>query len=260
MKNQIRLRNKEIGIKNSLESCKYLGSEVLYLDKTDSTMEDARKFISENAPDGTVIIAEEQTLGRGRYNRKWYSPKGGVYISLILYAEIEKEKQGILSLMAGVSSCESIREYMPDANIKWPNDVLVNEKKISGVLIEKIGNYYSIGTGINTNTDKFEGEFMVEPASVYLLSGNKIDNEDFIISYLKNFDENYSLLREKNYNLILAKWNSMASCFGKNVRLRNPMLKEKEKEVFVRSIDENGLLVVESDKGIEKIISGEIFY
>lgn len=256
----MRLREKEGLLKESLESCKYLGSEIIYFDKTESTMENARELISTNVADGTVIIAEEQTQGKGRYNRKWFSPFGGVYMTIILYREIENKKQGLLSLMAGISSCEAIRNYLPEASIKWPNDVLFKEKKISGVLIEKISNYYSVGTGINTNTEKFEGEFMLEPISIFLETGKKVDNTDFIINYLKIFDENYSILAEKNYNLILAKWNSLTSSFGRTVKLKNPMLKDEEREVMAKNIDENGFLVVESEKGIEKIFSGEIFY
>jgi len=255
----MRLENKEKFITKSLESCKYLGSEVIYYDRTDSTMEDARKLIEQQAADGSVIIAEQQTAGKGRYNRKWYSPLGGIYLSLILFREIEMQKQGLLSLTAGVASCETIKKYLPEAEIKWPNDVLFKEKKISGILIEKLGNYYSIGTGINTNTEKFEGEFLLQPTSIYLETEKEIDNNNFIINFLKKFDENYDLLANHEYNAILEKWKSMSLTIGRKVKLRNPMIKG-EREIDIINIDNNGFLIAETEKGIEKIISGEIFY
>ncbi|MBI5148083.1 biotin--[acetyl-CoA-carboxylase] ligase [Candidatus Pacearchaeota archaeon] len=253
----MRLVEKDYLIKSAINPCRYIGSEILYLDTTDSTMEDARKLIEQETADGTVIIAEQQTAGKGRYNRNWFSPFGGVYLSIILFREIELKKQGILSLMAGVASCEAIRNYLSEAEIKWPNDILINGKKISGILTEKLGNYYIIGTGINTNTDKFEGEFMLHPTSIHLETGKKIDNDNFIISLLSNFDENYNLLVEKQYEKILEKWKSMSTTIGRTVSVRNPMLKNEEKQVTIKEIDENGFLITSS---LEKIVTGEIFY
>ena len=259
-----RLKEKEESIQDTLNRCNYIGSKIIYYDSIGSTMEEARRLIEgtkEAIPDGTVVIAEEQTAGRGRYGRYWHSPPDGIYLSILFYREIEPQKQGLLSLMAGVVSCKVIMRYIKktgkNVNIKWPNDILVEDKKICGTLIEKLGNYYSVGIGINSNTEEFPQNFIIEPTSIYLETGRKILNDFFIVKFLTIFDSYYSSLVERDYKRIIKDWKSLTSTKpGKKVKLRTP---KEENDVIIRGIDENGFLVVEDTEGnLETIVSGEI--
>ncbi|MBM3243906.1 MAG: biotin--[acetyl-CoA-carboxylase] ligase, partial [Candidatus Omnitrophica bacterium] len=117
---------------------KTFGKKVLYFDSLKSTMDMATQLALKNAGEGTVVIAEAQTKGKGRLGRIWYSPKfKGLYFSLILRPKISMDKASIITLLAGVSICEAIKDYPgEETQIKWPNDIILRNKKLGGILTE----------------------------------------------------------------------------------------------------------------------------
>jgi len=133
---------------------KIIGKNIFYFKNLSSTNEFARKMVQKGAKEGTVIIAEEQTEGRGRKGRKWFSPPGGLWFSIILYPSLPPEKGGLLMMASSVSIVDSLADIGINAGIKWPNDILIGKKKVCGILMEmeaslnKInfaGDYESIG-------------------------------------------------------------------------------------------------------------------
>lgn len=140
---------------------KFIGRRIYYFDTVSSTMEVAMQLGLKMAPSGTLVVAESQTKGKGRLGRNWFSPKyKGIYASLIIRPRLLPSQAPILTLLCAVSICEAIKEVVSvDVSIKWPNDLLLGNKKIGGILTELNAemdeiNFLVIGIGLNVNNDK----------------------------------------------------------------------------------------------------------
>lgn len=225
-------------------------------------MDVARSLIkdqSRSTLEGTVIIAEQQSEGRGRYrDRHWHSPKGGVYLSVIVREGIGHGNGGLLSLLAGVAACESILPYLPCARIKWVNDVLYGGRKLCGNLVEAFGDMQVIGIGVDTNIDSFPDWLADKSTSIKIETGRCADNGVLITNLLRSLDWHYTYLKEGNHQRIVERYRSLTDIVGRDVVVsthRGSLL------AVATAIDSKGRLVVRGDDGeTHTLIDGEISY
>jgi BirA family biotin operon repressor/biotin-[acetyl-CoA-carboxylase] ligase len=209
-----------------------------------------------------VIISEEQTKGKGRIGRQWHSKsKEGIWMSIILKPNMIPQKAPFITLIAGASIAKVLNDLGVQANIKWPNDIIINNKKVAGILTELSAeidriNYIILGIGINVKTMEFSQEISEIATSLYK-EGHKISRVDIIRKILKEFENLYlqyinKELKEETLDIC----RQHSAIIGKDVYL----IKGEEKEL-VRCLDmnqEGNLVVRTKDNIIKEIISGEV--
>lgn len=242
---------------------KTFGKKVLYFDSLKSTMDMATQLALKNAGEGTVVIAETQTKGKGRLGRIWYSPKfKGLYFSLILRPKISMDKASIITLLAGVSICEAIKDYPgEETQIKWPNDIILRNKKLGGILTEVKAeldevNFLIIGVGLNINNDKkslISGATSLRQESIEELSRLGIFQ-----NILYRLESNYCLFQKRGPAEVIEKWRSRSFTLGKRVKVYSH---KEHIEGEAVDIDSDGALLVRKDCGFtQKITAGDVVH
>ena len=238
-----------------------IGKKILHFETIESTNNYAKKIALEEL-DGTVIISEAQTKGRGRVGKQWYSKSGeGIWMSIILKPNIIPQTAPFITLIAGASIVKALNKLGVETFIKWPNDITINNKKVAGILtelsaeVDKI-NYIVLGIGINTKTMKFSQEISEIATSLYK-EGYEISRVDIVKAILEEFEKLYLQYGNENVRKeTLSICRKYSAIIGKDIYL----IKEDEKEL-VRCLDINddGNLIVRNENNIIKeIISGEI--
>ena len=238
-----------------------IGKKILDFETIESTNNYAKKIALEEL-DGTVIISEEQTKGRGRVGKQWYSKSGeGIWMSIILKPDIIPQKAPFITLIAGASIVKALNKLDVETFIKWPNDITINNKKVAGILtelsaeVDKI-NYIVLGIGINTKTMKFSQEISEIATSLHK-EGYEISRVDIVKAILEEFEKLYLQYVSENVRKeTLSICRKYSAIIGKDIYL----IKEDEKEL-VRCLDINddGNLIVRNENNIiQEIISGEI--
>ena len=244
--------------------CGYtLGQVIKYYEVVDSTNEKAKALAREGASEGTLVIADQQSAGKGRLGRNWSSPAGtGIWMSLILKPEILPQYASQLTLVAGLCMCEAIREVTGlDATIKWPNDIVVNGKKVCGILTEMSAemeriNYIVLGIGVNVNHKAFPEEL---PFATSLALEGKQDYEraSLIKAFLERFEKDYKHYKvDPHLTAILSRYEAHCITLGKTVKIisGNESFTAEAKEITI-----DGNLIVKTETGEEKLIhSGEV--
>ena len=241
-----------------------IGNDIRYYSELESTNNTARE-IAMSVPEGAVVIAETQKKGRGRMGTEWQSAPGGIWISLILHPSIPLENLSKITLVAGIAVTNALRGIGVDARIKWPNDVLVNGKKICGILTEvsaEIGkvDYVVLGIGINVNV-KLSGlkdEVRRNSTSIANETGKPIDRTSFLASLLYELEQQYIRFKTRKFAEIVDEWINLSDTIGRNVKVMTPTMLIEGKAV---GITEKGALVV-LDKNNKKheIIAGNCRY
>ena len=240
------------------------GRNYLFFEETDSTNEVIKREAALGAPEGTLAVAELQTHGKGRRGRNWVSPKGsGVWMSFLLKPEINPAKASMLTLVSALAAKKACDEVCgKETFIKWPNDIVLDEKKICGMLTEmsteiEVINYVVIGIGFNVNTVSFPDEIKETASSMYIETGKKIVRSDLIASYGKYFEAYYEKFLETG-DLSFLKEEYNKSLVSRNRRVK---IIEKNGEFVGEAlgIDDNGELLVKTENGaVKKIMSGEV--
>lgn len=243
----------------------FIGKNIHYEESVESTQKIAHRFASEEVPEGTVIIAEEQRSGKGRMNRKWHSPKyTGIWMSLILRPNIPLTKAPQLTLLTAVAIVQAIEEVTGlTPEIKWPNDILINGKKITGILTElqaEADRIHSIivGMGINVNQKKedFPNEIQDTASSLFIEKGETISRASLIRSIFKQFEKLYLLYLEQGFLPIKLLWESYAVSIGKILKARTLTSVIEGKAL---GITEDGVLLLEDNSGtIHHVYSADI--
>lgn len=252
-------------IRKDLET-EFLGKNIHFCKEVDSTNNMAKKLANEGAEDGTVVIADQQFRGRGRRGKKWISPAGGLWMTIILRPNVEPAKVPQLTLVTGVAVAETLaEEYNLDIGIKWPNDILIGDKKVSGILTElKTVNgkvdYAIVGIGIDMNLDisSFPPELRGDATSIKTELDHEIERTELIQKLLVRFEALYNQFKEGNFREILTRWRKMSSTIGKYVKVY-----KKSRTVYGEAVGVNkdGKLILEEDDGsLRKIISGECIH
>ncbi len=241
-----------------------IGKRIYHLEKTTSTQDVAKDYAIKGEQEGTVIIAETQTQGRGRRGRRWESPQGvGIYMSMILRPGLEAQRLPFISIMAGVAVAEAIRDrFNIDAKIKWPNDIYVENKKIGGILAESfiepdIIRYVILGIGINLETpqDAFSKEIRALASSLREISGKSISKWELLKVLLESLDRYYLYLLGKEDQKIIGRWRQLNNTLGRNITV----LDDPPYEAFAWDLASDGSLLIKTKEGeIQRLISADI--
>ncbi len=243
---------------------KWLGKKIHYLSETDSTNNVARELAEQGFKEGTIVVSETQTRGKGRLGRKWISPKGGIWLSIILKPKIKPSELIKITLLTAVAVAKAIKEELNiNAEIKWPNDVLVDERKVCGILTETFSQgeklqYVIVGIGINANFDisVFPEELRRTATSLKKVLGREINRERLICSLLRKMEFYYEALMKGRTKAILNEWRKLSSMLGYKVEVSS--FKERFEGTAV-DIDNEGWLIVKLDDGtLKKIVSGDV--
>ena len=246
---------------NNLKT-KIIGKKILYFDKIQSTNLYAKQLIDQNIENGTIVISDVQTGGRGRKNRSWVSPSGGLWFSVILYPDIAPRCGMVITMAASISVSKAIREITGlKTRIKWPNDILLKNKKVCGILTELNADlnkiiYAIVGIGVNVN-NKIENQLDDIAISLKQVVDSEISRDELLKSILKNFDMNYNRLKKNDFEYIKKIWLSYANIIGKKVRINDY---KTVMEGVVKDIDDNGYLILNTNSGIINVINGDIKY
>lgn len=243
---------------------KTMGQSIYFYEETDTTNNRARELALEGAPEGTLVVAEKQTAGRGRRGKVWESPLGtGIWMSLVLRPQIAPAEASVLTLLCGLATAEAIEaETGLSAGIKWPNDILINGKKAVGILTEmdcEMSEVHFVipGIGINVNTASFPPEIAEIATSLYLECGKTVSRRRLVHKVLERLEEHYeTFLQTGSFAAMLEDYRKHCITLGKEVHVlgREPF--------FAEALDitpEGELLVRRADNGKEEVVfSGEV--
>lgn len=241
------------------------GRIIHYFDEVDSTNTRAHTFVKQGAAEGTLIIAEQQTAGRGRMGRPWHSPKGkGLWMSLILKPQIPLHFTPHLTLLVAVALCRSIRQQTQLAvGIKWPNDLLIDGKKISGILLESSAEdeklqyvIAGVGIGVNLSPEDYPEELKGVATSLAIEAGEKINRSALLQHFMLELESMYKVYHEQGFTPIKLLWEALSVSLNKQVRTMTP---QGLKTGFAEGIDDSGALIVREENGsLTKWYSGNI--
>lgn len=248
----------------SLMKTRWAGRKVVYRDTVDSTNNLAKTMAEAGEPEGTLVVAEEQTGGRGRRGRNWSTPHGSaVAMSLILRPDIRPELASMVTLIMGLSVAKAVNQLYPlKAGIKWPNDVVIGGKKICGILTEMSAemsgiHYLVIGTGINANVPEFSPELKTIATSLSLELGKKVNRAELIAVCMEYFETYYEqFIKAGDLSPLLKDYEALLLNLNNQVKVLEP---GKEYLGISRGIDEKGELLVEREDGtVAKVYAGEV--
>jgi len=236
-----------------------LEQRIHYFPEIGSTMDAARELARKGAGEGTIVIAEAQAHGRGRLSREWLSPKGGIYFTLILRPSISPAYAPRINLMASVAVAATIRKLFGlNAELKWPNDVLIEGRKVCGILAEMdaemdVVNFVNVGIGINANTSV--PQFEKTATSLKDTLGREISRKEFLSVLLGEIERRQALLMEAD---LLEEWKKLSGTLNKYVRILSLG------EVIVGraiDIDTTGALIIRKRNGsLKKALAGDCIH
>ena len=253
-------------ISDGLET-KIFGKRIYYFDVLDSTQNFAIELASKKIESGTLVISEKQTRGRGRLDRKWVSPSGGIWLSLILYPEFEISVSTLFPLVTSLALAMAIEKILKiKPKLKWPNDVTINDKKVAGILVDaaiesgKI-DYLVLGIGINFKINPSEIEKMIKHTANYygvttLLKKNENMNPKRLVQrFLLELEKLYQMLLKKEPAFFIREWTKRSSTIGKSIAITLPNETLRGKAL---RIDNDGALVISNKGKTRRVIAGDV--
>ena len=241
-----------------------LGRKLYLYERLDSTNDTAQQLAVEGAPEGTLVVAGEQSRGRGRSGRTWFSEgRCGLYLSLILRPPIKPQVAPLLSLATAVAVHRSIEEVCGlVADIKWPNDILIRQKKCSGILLELYSDsdeikYLILGIGVNINNERFPSELEGLATSLFLETGRHFSRAEVLLAIVEHFEPVYERFLASGGREIVQAWKTHSTfADGKRVFVE---LGDKAIMGTTKGVSAKGGLQVLLENGqIEELISGDI--
>jgi len=233
-------------------------ANILYYPEVTSTMDIARDLAKNNCPDLTVVIAGRQTQGRGRLKRRWLSDDGGLYFTMVLRPPIPVQLCFRVNFLASLTLARVIREMLQiHAMVKWPNDILVDDRKISGMISELEAEadrvfFISIGMGINVNNDPSG----VEPgaSSLKKIAGREVARKDLLARFIEQFSDR---MKNTDFESVISEWKKYTVTVGRQVRI---VTQREEAIGLAVDVDKSGALILELANGEQKkIIYGDCF-
>lgn len=252
-------------IREGLETRVFGKQDIVYFQETDSTNLRAKSLADRGAPEGTVVIAESQTEGRGRRGRTWFSPAGeGIYVSVILRPALSPNEASRLTLLAAVAAAETLLHLtLLNVRIKWPNDIMVRGKKLAGILTQvstemDAVDYIVVGLGINVNTPlkDFPDDLRSSATSIQAEMNGPFPRISLLRLYLERFEDRYETFKQSGFQPILERWKELSDIIGKKIRvdlLNHHCMGE------VLDIDQDGILILRDQDGtLQRILSGDV--
>lgn len=248
---------------------KWAGRKLYYVDSTGSTNTDAKRYAEEGDPHGTTVVADMQTAGKGRRGRKWQSPSGiNTYFTILLKPSFTPDKASMLTLVMALSVAEAIEEITElKADIKWPNDIVVNKRKVVGMLTEMSTTpemdeiqYVVVGVGVNvnnSNVEEFPEEIRQTATSLKIESGQQINRAILLEHILTRFEHNYEKFeRTLDLSELIVDYQKHLVNVDAQVRVLDPA---GEYIGISRGINKTGELIVEKeDGGVVNVYAGEV--
>jgi len=232
---------------------------IRYFDEVTSTMDVARDLARKDCPDFTVVVAERQKTGRGRMQRVWLSPGGGLYFTIVLRPPLPPVFSYRINYAASMILAKTLRRmYRIDAGVKWPNDILVDGKKIAGLLSEMEAEsdritYLNVGIGINVNNDPPISE--PGASSLKRILGKEVSRKVLLSEFLDGFE---SRIAHRPLNHVIADWKACTVTLNRRVRI---VTTREMSEGLALDVDENGALILALDDGtVKKIMHGDCFH
>jgi BirA family biotin operon repressor/biotin-[acetyl-CoA-carboxylase] ligase len=234
------------------------------LDSVDSTNSEAKKLLIQGEGEGLIVTAGRQTAGRGRKDRIWMSPVGGLYFSLILRPRIRAESAPLLGLLGACAVARSLKALgVENVSLKWPNDVLVKHRKIAGILSdtvsvgsEVIGTVVGIGVNQNCPVSEMPQGLQWPTTSIVDELGRATSIESFLCSIVNEIDELLQIVEKANSFLtVLDEWRALSSTIGSKVRVHED---DQTIDGIARDIDPNGALIVETEDGRVSVFQGDV--
>jgi len=228
--------------------------------KTLSSTNDKAKELVRKGKHNLVVTADKQIRGKGRFSRRWSSWLGGLYMTIVL-KENDLDKVRYLTFIAAVSVAKSIREICRlDAKVKWPNDVLIDDKKVCGILTENVSgkeNCALVGIGVNVNQSKFPKSIIKKSTSLKIENNKNYNIKNISKIIIKEFNNLYSYYDKKKYNEIINIWKKYSYTLGREIRAETLSGTYIGKAV---DVDGNCNLILKLKNGkLRKIVEGDIF-
>ena len=236
------------------------GNRVYSYTEVESTNDIAYRLAEQGAEEGTVVTAREQTKGKGRADHDWFSPSGGLWLSLILRPLMASSSMSRLGLLGALGITTSIKRMFPflSSGIRWPNDAITNEKKVGGVLCrakneQKKVIFVVMGIGVNLNIDEFPSPLCSTATSLKRETGCYVPEEAFQHCLLGELERLYASFLDDSSDL-LQEIRLFSSLLGKQIKVK---ISQNELTGLVQGIDEKGRLVLRLDSGIQRRIGPE---
>ncbi len=242
---------------------KVIGKDIRLLSKVASTNTLAMEMASNGAPEGTVVIAETQTGGKGRLGRTWISPKGNLYLSVVLRPDIPIHKAPLITLMGAVAVVSAVgKQCGLEAGIKWPNDILISNKKVGGLLTEMSAEQdrirhivLGIGVDVNMELENLPADMRAHTTTLSTETGEKIDRTAFLQQLLRELDRWYKVFLANEQD-VLREWKSFNMTVGNRVTVSGA---GDRLEGLAQGIDSEGRLVIRLDDGaIRRVAAGDV--
>ena len=248
----------------SLMHTEWVAKEVLYFDTIDSTNTKAQELAEKGYPSGTLVVADKQESGKGRRGRSWVSPSGtGIFMTLMIKPDINPNNASMLTLVAALAVAKAITSVTgEEALIKWPNDIVVNSKKVCGILTEMNAqfdyiNHIVVGIGINVHNERFPEEISQMASSLMIEAGGKRFHRAQIIAETMSYFEKYydTFLKTQDLSALVREYDELLVNMNKAVRVLDP------KEPFdgkAMGITPKGELIVDTWESRKLVSSGEV--
>jgi len=235
-----------------------LGQECYYASVLTSTNTTARALGQQGTPEGTIVFADAQAAGRGQASRVWISPPDcNIYLSVVLRPPLAPSQAPLLSLMAAVAVVDTLRQEGTSSAIRWPNDVLVQHRKVAGILTEMATHrdavrFVVVGIGINVNMtqaeiDRHLGSVAYTATSLQVALGREVQREGLLATLLGRLEHWYDVFRTQGDLALQAAWEARSLMCGRRIRARTP---DVAHEGTAEGIDSAGRLVLRQDDGV----------
>ncbi|MED1666272.1 biotin--[acetyl-CoA-carboxylase] ligase [Brevibacillus laterosporus] len=243
-----------------------IGKNIVAYETVPTTQALAHELASKGAPEGTLVVADQQTGGKGRLGRVWHSPKGtGIWMSLVLRPVIPIGRTPQMTLLTAVAMAKAIQEFQIPVKIKWPNDIFVNGKKVCGILTELHAeadrvNYLIIGIGINVNNQEsdFDPVLQEVATSLRLALGEPLKRSQFIQVFCRIFEQLYLAYLSDGFGQIKIEWEALSMSLHRRVTVRTL---QAVLEGEATGLNKEGVLLLRDDEGVmHKVYSADIEY
>ncbi|MFY9301103.1 MAG: biotin--[acetyl-CoA-carboxylase] ligase [Candidatus Nitrosotenuis sp.] len=248
---------------------RHLGKNVYYFDSLDSTQNFASSIAKKHGENGTVVIAETQVSGKGRQGRRWISPKGGIWLSVILHPSFDVGKVTLVPFAVAIALSSAIKKTLgAKTELKWPNDVTLNGKKIAGIIIDASIESTRIeslilGVGINFKVDPRQIEKKIKESGNFYGVDTLVDRNNaakparLVQAFLEELEKTLALIDAGKTQAILSQWSKRSSTIGRDVSVSHPKGRITGRAV---KIDRDGSLVIKHNSQLIKVTAGDVSY